>query len=71
MTIMHFFDPYNVKHLKAYEVLSNTGAWPPDFIPENMGFEPVWMAGICAKMAEAWIEQAKVGHIFGMPSFDQ
>jgi len=71
MDIVEFFNPYSVEHLKAYEHLSKHGKWPAGFLPENLEYSNVWQVGIVNKMANAWLEQAKAGHIFGMPSFDQ
>jgi hypothetical protein len=74
ISIIDFFDPYNVEHLKAYRVLEKTGSWPKGFLPkdgEGMEWPMVWQAGLTAKMAKAWLAQAEAGHIFGMPHFDQ
>jgi hypothetical protein len=74
-SIVDFFDPYNVEHLKAYRVLEKTGFWPKEFLPEddykNMEWPLIWQAALTAKMTAAWLEQAEAGHIFGMPNFNQ
>jgi hypothetical protein len=71
-SIVEYFNPYNVEHLKAYKVLAKTGMWPEDFIPKSLDNAPtLWQVALVNKMADAWVEQAEVGHIIGMPSFDQ
>jgi hypothetical protein len=72
-TIVDFFDPYNVEHLKAYRHLEKTGSWPKDFIPDELmdGINIAWQVELLGKMSKAWLEQAEAGHIIGMPHFNQ
>ena len=71
MDIQTFFNPYDVRHLKAFKVLNATGAWPAGFIPDNVVLGSTWQVLILNKMALAWLEQAEAANIFGMPGFDQ
>jgi len=71
LTIIDFFNPYCLDHIKAYVHLQTHGSWPEGFIPEDMKFPSFWHAAIASKMADAWIEQVKAGHIFGVPGWDQ
>jgi len=36
MDILVFFNPCNLKHLKAYKYLQENGTWPTNFIPKNI-----------------------------------
>jgi hypothetical protein len=63
-TIVDFFDPYNVSHLKAYRHLEKTGFWPKGFIPDEIiGLAMAWQVGLVAKLARAWLQAAEAGHI--------
>lgn len=57
MTIIDFFDPHNIEHLKAYRHLTQTGMWPKGFIPESVSFDrnPTWFVSVVSKMAEEWV----------------
>ena len=55
-----FFDPYNPEHMKAYEVLCNTGAWPKEFIASNFEIPHLCIPNIQAKMAQAWLHFSKI-----------
>ena len=72
-TIVEFFDPYNVSHLKAYRHHEKTGFWPEGFVSDEMmkNCPLLWQAELTAKLARAWLQAAEDGHIFGMPHFDQ
>lgn len=56
MDILDYFDIYNVGHLAAYRILSETGSWPRDFIPKEVKFSTGWQIMIVSKMATAWID---------------
>ena len=71
MTIVEFFNPHNIKHLKAYEQLKETGFWPKGFLPVGVDYDSHWQVEIVAKMADAWFDAAKANHIFGMPGWEQ
>lgn len=63
MTIVEFFDPYNVEHLKAYRHLEKTGFWPVSFYPENVEWPLIWQAALTAKMTQAWLEAVENGKV--------
>jgi hypothetical protein len=71
MTITEFFNPHNVDHMVAYDHVMATGRWPEGFIPEGTVFSSVWQVELLGKMAYAWIEAVRNGHVFGMPAIDQ
>ena len=51
-----WFDPDNIKHIKAYFHLQNTGAWPEGFVPIDRHMEMGWQAILAFKLANKWIE---------------
>lgn len=51
-----WFDPYNLKHLRAYNHLQKHGAWPEGFKPKDIKMDVYWHSKIINKMAEAWIK---------------
>jgi hypothetical protein len=56
MTIVEFFDPHDIKHIKAYENVMNTGAWPKGFLPVGIEIPPMWNPLLAYKMTECWVE---------------
>jgi RimJ/RimL family protein N-acetyltransferase len=70
MRFEDWFDQYSPDHMKAYETLSNTGCWPPRFVPEDATMSPMWCAQIESKMARAWLLAMKRGQIIGSCSFN-
>lgn len=54
-----FFDPYNPEHMKAYDVLCKTGAWPKEFLAANFEIPALCVPSIQAKMAQAWLHFSK------------
>ena len=62
MTIIEYFDPTNIEHLRAYDVLQRTGSWPRSFwrdhIEKNMLVIPAgWSYGIASKLADAYVKE--------------
>lgn len=70
MRLDSFFDPHNPEHMKAYEHLCTTGAWPLGFLPEGVEIPTLWLQEIQAKMAQAWLHAMKHGQIIGTMPFD-
>ena len=56
MDFVDWFNPQDKEHLRAYETLRNTGAWPKGFVPKKVTFEGNWYAVIQVKLADAWID---------------
>jgi hypothetical protein len=56
MTIVQWFDPENIQHIKAYKHLMVTGVWPEGFIPRGIEFPPTWQIELIGKMANLWID---------------
>lgn len=54
-SIIDWFDPNNIEHLKAYRELEHIGMWPKDFLPENILFTPTWNVGIMNKLADCYL----------------
>ena len=57
MTIVAYFDPHNIEHIKAYRYLTTKGEWPKDFLPKNIDMTMQWQVGIMSKLASAWVEE--------------
>ena len=55
MNVVHWFDPENDSHLRAWKHLSDTGSWPVGFIPEGTLFPTMWQSQIAFKMADKWV----------------
>ena len=54
-SICEWFDPYNIKHIKAYKHLYDTGSWPEGFIPKNVEMVTSWQMLLWSKLANAWV----------------
>lgn len=71
MRLDDWFDPHNPEHMRAYETLCATGAWPDDFVPTTMEIPNLCVIIIQAKMAQAWLHAMKHGQIIGSAPFDE
>lgn len=69
MRLDDFFDPYNPEHMKAYDVLCKTGAWPKEFIASSFEIPLLCVPNIQAKMSQAWLHAMKHGQIIGGARF--
>lgn len=68
MTIVEFFNIYNVEHLLAFRYLEREGVWPTGFLPADVRFYPgAWKQMLESKMSTAWYEHALLGKIEGIP----
>lgn len=56
MTLLEWFNPQNIEHLKAYVALSKTGHWPENFLPPNIEIPAMWHVSLLNKIAEQWIK---------------
>jgi hypothetical protein len=56
MTIIEFFDPNNIEHIKAFVHLQNTGIWPNYFITTDITFPLLWQTTLMSKMTDKWVE---------------
>ena len=63
MTILEFFDPCNLDHLKAYRHLERTGCWPAGFVPEDITFPNCWQISLVGIMASKWLSACESGCI--------
>lgn len=64
-----WFDPYNPEHMKAYEVLCKTCAWPKEFLAADLEIPMLCVPSIQAKIAQAWLHAMKHGQIIGSAPF--
>ena len=66
--LVEYFDPSDIKHMRAYEVLLETGDFPTWFVdPHQTVYEEGWRAKIDAKIAVAYLKAMKAEKIEGMP----
>ena len=56
MNITDYFESTNIKHVRAYNHLNNTGEWPKDFIPKDIEFNKGWQIILAGKLADAWVK---------------
>ena len=57
MTLLDWFDPDNIEHLKAYKHLQETGIWPEGFIPEDNEFVSLQTTILANRLADRFIEE--------------
>lgn len=51
-----WFDPHDINHIKAYNHLQRTGAWPKGFKPDNIYLEAGWQHVLAFDLANHWIQ---------------
>ena len=56
MTIIEWFDPNNIEHLRAFQQLNNTGVWPTGVAPTGIEFNHLWQVTLTAKLADAYLD---------------
>lgn len=56
MNIVDWFNPKDIKHLRAYRHLVEEGSWPAGFKPEGMEMPTGWNASLTAKMAAQYVD---------------
>lgn len=56
ISIDEWFDPLNKDHIAAYQHLSDTGTWPPEFLPDDIFFPHSWQILLLNKLADAWVK---------------
>jgi len=62
MMISEWFDPQNIKHIRAYDHLQRTGIWPPKFIPDTIKYDPHWRFMLMSDMVEMYIDNMIAKH---------
>jgi len=70
MTIVDFFDPHNIDHIKAYVHLMEHGTWPEGFPPKEVTHVACWSIELPHKMAMAWVAAVKNSQVFGFPPYE-
>lgn len=68
MKFSDWFDPYNIEHIRAYCYLHEKAYWPEGFKPKHVKTDIYWEANIKTKIINAWINEASLGHIMGIPA---
>lgn len=60
MTIVEFFDPLDIQHVRAYDHFHRTGEWPREFHEllkqNNIELPALYSISLWCLMAEKWIE---------------
>jgi len=60
-SIVDWFDPKNIEHLRAYNHLRNYGVWPLSFSVEfndrDIEFVPSWQILLLGKIANEYINE--------------
>jgi hypothetical protein len=55
-TILDFFNPLDIDHLRAYQHLQQKGTWPENFVPwDKIEFGANWITELTTKMADLWV----------------
>ena len=62
MQISQWFDPRNIKHIRAYDHLQRSGTWPEKFLPEGILFDPHWRYLIDAGMSGVYVDNMLAKH---------
>ncbi|NVZ11281.1 helix-turn-helix transcriptional regulator [Allochromatium humboldtianum] len=70
MNLANWFNPHNPEHMKAYDFLRKNGHWHEGFMPDDVEVPVLWAPLIHEKMATAWLEAMRNGHILGCSPFD-
>lgn len=55
-SIIDFFDPHDLQHIKAYSALVDSGVWPIGFVPVGTRFPSGWHSLLAFKITDAWME---------------
>ena len=69
MTITEWFDPSLPEHREAYRYLMGRGTWPVGFIPNGLGFTPMWAALLASKIANYFLDRIELSDRDLRPTF--
>lgn len=65
-TIIEFFNPNDISHIRAYQHLQNYGVWPVEWqstlAVNKIERPPGWQLLLANKMADAWVEHMDIAH---------
>lgn len=56
MSIIDYFNPFNIEHIEAYTHLLKTGQWPVDFWSDDIELPSGWQISIMNKLANVWVD---------------
>ena len=63
MNIVEYFDPYNIHHVQAYEIMRETRQWPEGFADHLDDPPPsTWYTDLICKLANAYLKVFKKMH---------
>ena len=57
MTIVEWFEPTNIEHIKAYKHLMDTGMWDKGFIPEDVEMTSQWNLMLMGKIVDHYVDE--------------
>jgi len=61
MSIVDYFDPKNIEHIKAFKYMQDTGTWPKKFWKEmeavGVEFLGAWHSSLAFKIADVYVEE--------------
>jgi hypothetical protein len=57
ISIVEWFKPEKLDHLKAYNHLYHKGFWPKDFIPKEVIITNLWQVSIANKIAMHYVRE--------------
>jgi len=68
ISIIEFFNPQDIEHIHAYEILRKTGVWPDNFLPmdKHIEFGTTWQIELMNLMAESWLAHSlaeEISHV--------
>lgn len=58
MTIIEWFDPANIEHLRVFwNIEWNGGRWPENFYPTDIQFPACWTSSVNSKIATYYMKK--------------
>jgi len=60
--ISQWFNPQDINHIRAYDHLQRSGAWPENFLPEGIKFDPHWQFIIRSDIADIYVDNMLAKH---------
>jgi len=60
MTIVEFFNPMEIEHIKAYRYFEEHCHFPVGFAPDDIEYPKLWQVSLISKLAQYWIKYIEV-----------
>lgn len=55
-SIIDWFDPCNINHLRAFKDIQDGIPWPDGFLPEDIEFPTLWLTTLMSKITDIYID---------------